>query len=144
MLHHNVLKFAVSILSLVVLSACGASNALPLDGSTDTGTADAVTSDVVGADVMTDSAVSDSAASDALATDTAVDVAAPNDERASAQAVNSCGDAHLDTNESCDDGNVIDGDGCNAQCKKEIGENCLEHEECATLVCDQETYVCSA
>ena len=32
----------------------------------------------------------------------------------------SCGDGHLDVNEECDDGNVVDGDGCSAKCTTEV------------------------
>src|ERR1051325_9813151 len=35
---------------------------------------------------------------------------------------NSCGDAHLDPGEACDDGNIKDGDGCSADCKSD--ESC--------------------
>jgi cysteine-rich repeat protein len=31
-----------------------------------------------------------------------------------------CGDRDLDTGESCDDGNRVDGDGCDAACRIEL------------------------
>ena len=35
-----------------------------------------------------------------------------------------CGDKFLDTAEKCDDGNVIDGDGCSSRCQVEPGWTC--------------------
>ncbi|MFO0552401.1 MAG: DUF4215 domain-containing protein [Polyangiaceae bacterium] len=37
-----------------------------------------------------------------------------------------CGDGTVNFNETCDDGNVVDGDGCSAQCSIEPGFNCHE------------------
>jgi MYXO-CTERM domain-containing protein len=37
-----------------------------------------------------------------------------------------CGNGAVDANETCDDGNITDGDGCNALCETETGE---EEEE---------------
>jgi len=39
-----------------------------------------------------------------------------------------CGDAHLDTEEECDDGNKINGDGCDSNCK--IEKECCDDEDC--------------
>jgi len=39
-----------------------------------------------------------------------------------------CGDAHLDTEEECDDGNKINGDGCDEFCKLE--KECCDDEDC--------------
>src|SRR5262245_2896547 len=44
-----------------------------------------------------------------------------------------CGDAHVDTGEECDDGNTKDGDGCSHECKIErCGNGILDPGE----VCD--------
>lgn len=42
---------------------------------------------------------------------------------------NTCGDAHLDPGEVCDDGNTIDGDGCSA--------DCLSNEKCGNGTLDK-------
>jgi cysteine-rich repeat protein len=34
-----------------------------------------------------------------------------------------CGNGHLDSSEECDDGNLVDGDGCSSKCKREICGN---------------------
>lgn len=43
-----------------------------------------------------------------------------------------CGDGIVDANEECDDGNRLDGDGCNRHCRKELCGNGIrdENEEC--------------
>ena len=43
-----------------------------------------------------------------------------------------CGDGNLDTNlgETCDDGNVIDGDGCSSLCLIEEEPECCEDDDC--------------
>ncbi len=38
--------------------------------------------------------------------------------------VSTCGDSHLDSNESCDDGNAQPGDGCSGICRLEFGFEC--------------------
>src|SRR5689334_5795332 len=43
---------------------------------------------------------------------------------------NTCGDAHLDTGEVCDDGNTKGGDGCSADCKS--------HETCGNKIIDSD------
>ncbi|MCA9770950.1 MAG: DUF4215 domain-containing protein, partial [Myxococcales bacterium] len=35
-----------------------------------------------------------------------------------------CGDGNLDAGEQCDDGNVVDNDGCSATCQVEVGGGC--------------------
>ncbi|KAM4623650.1 pappalysin-2 [Polymixia lowei] len=35
-----------------------------------------------------------------------------------------CGDGHMQGTEECDDGNLLDGDGCSKKCHKETGFNC--------------------
>ncbi|MBL92632.1 MAG: hypothetical protein CMH56_12575 [Myxococcales bacterium] len=37
-----------------------------------------------------------------------------------------CGDSVIDTDETCDDGNAFDGDGCDSDCLQEDGWDCLE------------------
>ena len=49
---------------------------------------------------------------------------------------NQCGNSTLDAGEGCDDGNTTGGDGCNASCKKEIGQSCTLDNQCASGVCD--------
>jgi cysteine-rich repeat protein len=39
---------------------------------------------------------------------------------------NVCGDGVIATSELCDDGNTIDGDGCDAECKPEMGWDCAD------------------
>jgi cysteine-rich repeat protein len=47
----------------------------------------------------------------------------------------SCGNARTDTNESCDDGNRVDGDGCDAQCNIEQDYRCTgEPSVCAMMM----------
>ncbi len=38
--------------------------------------------------------------------------------------IGSCGDAILDADETCDDGNTVDGDGCDSTCTTEAGWSC--------------------
>ncbi len=40
--------------------------------------------------------------------------------------VNLCGDGTVDLNEECDDGNLVSGDGCDADCFIELGACCME------------------
>jgi cysteine-rich repeat protein len=42
----------------------------------------------------------------------------------------SCGDSKKQTGEECDDGNFIDGDGCNSSCIAEAGYNCSNFFTC--------------
>eukprot|EP01127_Copromyxa_protea_P012669 TRINITY_DN3322_c0_g2_i11.p1 TRINITY_DN3322_c0_g2~~TRINITY_DN3322_c0_g2_i11.p1 ORF type:complete len:444 (-),score=76.59 TRINITY_DN3322_c0_g2_i11:28-1359(-) len=46
-----------------------------------------------------------------------------------------CGDSLIKGEESCDDGNTADGDGCSADCKVEIGWTCLEPGDLCTPIC---------
>jgi cysteine-rich repeat protein len=50
-----------------------------------------------------------------------------------------CGDGTTQEYEGCDDGNVIDGDGCSATCRIETGSSgCTEDEDCVPgAVCDE-------
>ena len=50
-----------------------------------------------------------------------------------------CGDAEIDIGEQCDDGNLMDGDGCSASCEVEDGWKCTpgSPSECGTLECYQ-------
>ncbi len=45
-----------------------------------------------------------------------------------------CGDGVLDSGEDCDDGNEIDGDGCNTLCQSEVA--CCLEDDCLTLLPD--------
>lgn len=47
-----------------------------------------------------------------------------------------CGDGQLDQSEACDDGNTVAGDGCNAECLIEVGEDCDSDDVCASGLCD--------
>ncbi|MGE0551473.1 MAG: DUF4215 domain-containing protein, partial [Kofleriaceae bacterium] len=63
---------------------------------------------------------------------------------AAAQAVcitNECGDAVTQTTEACDDGNIIDGDGCSADCKstEDCGDGVLN--VAAQEICDDHNTV---
>ncbi|MEM9861671.1 MAG: DUF4215 domain-containing protein, partial [Myxococcota bacterium] len=51
------------------------------------------------------------------------------------QSSGGCGNGVLEGAERCDDGNVIAGDGCNAQCLLEVGETCVAGEDCASGIC---------
>lgn len=59
---------------------------------------------------------------------------------------NTCGNGALEGDELCDDGNVVTGDGCDAQCLLEIGAGpCTDGSQCASGVCNTmaETPVCA-
>jgi cysteine-rich repeat protein len=55
-----------------------------------------------------------------------------------------CGDDTLDASEACDDGNVVDGDGCSAACRFEVGYGpCDDDGQCvASGRCDLDTGLC--
>ncbi len=46
-----------------------------------------------------------------------------------------CGDGAMDPNEQCDDGNLVPGDGCNAECQVETGWTCSGSPSVCTSVC---------
>jgi sulfatase modifying factor 1 len=55
-----------------------------------------------------------------------------------------CGDGEVDTDEACDDGNVVSSDGCNARCVVEAGfsctgnpSGCIPLSSCAGMVADE-------
>ncbi len=48
-----------------------------------------------------------------------------------------CGDGVLDAGEICDDGNRIDGDGCESTCLLSIGEACVLDSDCDRGECDE-------
>jgi len=48
----------------------------------------------------------------------------------------SCGNGVLDVPESCDDGNVMTGDGCSNICLFEDGEPCADNAQCESTICD--------
>ena len=47
-----------------------------------------------------------------------------------------CGNGLTEQGEACDDGNMIPGDGCNADCLKENGQTCTDRNQCESGVCD--------
>ncbi len=53
-----------------------------------------------------------------------------------------CGNMVLGAGEGCDDGNLVNGDGCSAQCLIEIGEPCTGDDVCDSGVCDPTLDVC--
>ncbi|HRI68327.1 MAG TPA: hypothetical protein PK156_29055 [Polyangium sp.] len=59
------------------------------------------------------------------------------------QCVNAgCGNAILEAGEGCDDGNLMAGDGCSIDCKKELGQPCIDGTECGSQNCDGTTKTC--
>src|SRR5262245_23977263 len=46
-----------------------------------------------------------------------------------------CGDGKLAASESCDDGNLEDGDGCSATCTVEMGYNCVGQPAKCSAIC---------
>ncbi|MCU0691586.1 MAG: DUF4215 domain-containing protein [Polyangiaceae bacterium] len=53
-----------------------------------------------------------------------------------------CGNGAISGTEACDDGNLINGDGCNAQCLVEVGGGCTGDQICASGSCDTTGQVC--
>ncbi len=47
-----------------------------------------------------------------------------------------CGNGMLEEGEACEDGNTGDGDGCNTDCLREMGEVCSLNEQCESEACD--------
>ena len=48
-----------------------------------------------------------------------------------------CGDSVLDPGEVCDDGNRVDGDGCDNNCRLSNTQSCTENNHCANALCVQ-------
>ena len=48
---------------------------------------------------------------------------------------NHCGNGKEDASEACDDGNLVAGDGCAPNCKKEDGGSCDDHGDCFNGFC---------
>ena len=48
----------------------------------------------------------------------------------------SCGNGVIDAGESCDDGNLMTGDGCSSVCLLEDGEPCTDNAQCVSAICD--------
>lgn len=46
-----------------------------------------------------------------------------------------CGDDIVASNEGCDDGNTVSGDGCSSACKVELGYNCTGNPSVCHPVC---------
>ena len=57
---------------------------------------------------------------DSSAPDAKQPLETPVNENASTTTIVDCGNSLIEENEQCDDGNLIDGDGCNSTCKIEI------------------------
>ena len=57
---------------------------------------------------------------DSSAPDAQQPLETPVNENASTTTIVDCGNSLIEENEQCDDGNLIDGDGCNSTCKIEI------------------------
>jgi cysteine-rich repeat protein len=53
-----------------------------------------------------------------------------------------CGDGTKAAAEACDDGNVLDGDGCSSQCLSEVGSACTEDADCESDNCDSASKTC--
>jgi cysteine-rich repeat protein len=54
-----------------------------------------------------------------------------------------CGNGVLEATEACDDGNMTNGDGCNAACLKELGQPCSGSVQCASGFCDPAGNICA-
>lgn len=54
-----------------------------------------------------------------------------------------CGNSVLESGEACDDGNASTGDGCDALCLLELGENCSSNSECGSGFCEAATGTCA-
>ncbi|MCH2109864.1 MAG: DUF4215 domain-containing protein, partial [Polyangiaceae bacterium] len=52
-----------------------------------------------------------------------------------------CGNGVLEAGESCDDANLVSGDGCNGSCLKEGGIECGSSSECESGTCTEEPYL---
>jgi len=59
-----------------------------------------------------------------------------------------CGDGYVNTMEECDDGNMVDGDGCDAckySCKSDDpARDCSALDPCVGTVCDDMTHTCGS
>ncbi len=47
-----------------------------------------------------------------------------------------CGNSFIEQGEACDDGNMMNGDGCNEDCLLENGQVCADRNQCESGVCD--------
>jgi cysteine-rich repeat protein len=59
-----------------------------------------------------------------------------------------CGNGKLDGNEECDDGNTVDGDGCDATCKfscvsTDSARDCAGDDECTASTCNDASHTCT-
>ena len=68
---------------------------------------------------------------------TAVYVASPSDDAIAAFGMR-CGDGRKDPAERCDDGNVVDGDGCSVECRRECAQatQCDDADTCSEDRCE--------
>jgi len=53
-----------------------------------------------------------------------------------------CGDGDTEGTEGCDDGGLVAGDGCNAECLIELGEYCTADAACESGFCDPDSDTC--
>jgi cysteine-rich repeat protein len=54
-----------------------------------------------------------------------------------------CGDSIVSAGEACDDGDVANGDGCNASCRRENGAACTQSAQCASEFCNPAGSTCA-
>ncbi len=102
--------------------------------------------DDAGSDAPADGATDaiEEAAPDAVP-DAAVDPAAdPADDAVPDGTTGECGDGSVDGGEDCDDGNDVDGDGCDSDCTWTCERNweCADEDFCTSDVCDMYTHTC--
>src|SRR5204862_480866 len=54
-----------------------------------------------------------------------------------------CGNGVVEAGEGCDDGNQDPGDGCSAQCLRELGQPCTLSAQCQSGFCDPAGNLCA-
>ncbi len=86
---------------------------------TTTTTAAPVTTTTTATPTTTTTAAPATTTTTAAPATTTTTTAAPSTTTTTLPAVPVCGDGNLDVSESCDDGNILDGDGCTATCEAE-------------------------
>jgi len=55
---------------------------------------------------------------------------------------NVCGNGTIEGTESCDDGNMTNGDGCENSCRRTTGQPCTTNPQCDSNVCDPTSMTC--
>jgi uncharacterized repeat protein (TIGR01451 family)/MYXO-CTERM domain-containing protein len=53
-----------------------------------------------------------------------------------------CGNSIVNVGEGCDDGNTMNGDGCESDCKLPDGSGCTDDTQCHSGVCDPNSHIC--